>query len=202
MIGEVDRLQLFLLSVVASFCQVLVTVLAGLTAFIFVPYFETGITNWELASCISIVLLLLLVPFLARYFPARIHEKLEVLRSFPLHLLLNALLLSALRYAVYVFQFVLLLSVAIPSLSLAQAFAGVAVSYLLVTVIPTFSFTEILVRGSVAGAVFSGISGLHLEFEDAFYVAILLWLINVALPSLAGTFFVFRLRFFQTGNGK
>lgn len=200
MIREGDRTELFLLSTVASFCQVAVTVLAGLVALFWFP--DYGKIVSELWGILAFVLLLLLAPFLIRFLPVAWREKLQALKQFPARLFIRAFLLSAIRYSVYVFQFLLLLWLVAPLMSWPEALAGITVSYLLVTVIPTFSFTEIFVRGSVAGAVFSGLTQIPVMFDKAFYVAILLWLINVAVPSLVGSVFVFRLKFFKSKSGK
>lgn len=200
MIREGDRTELFLLSAVAGFCQVSVTVVAGLVALFCLPHYEKVVGQlWEI---LVFVFILLLAPLWIRFLPAPWREKIEMLKQFPARLFVRALLLSALRYAVYVFQFLLLLSLVAPRISWSEGLAGITVSYLLVTVIPTFSFTEIFVRGSVAGAVFSGLTQIPVMFEKAFYVAVLLWLINVAVPSLVGSVFVFRLKFFSSKPGK
>lgn len=195
MTKEGNRAELLLLTFVASFCQVGVTILAGMIAAF------TGNFHWEnLSENFSEyeTYYLWLVPVAFAVFAVlliRFVRKKQI--RFPavsLVTFLNVFGLSAIRYAVYVLQFVILLSMVVPELDWAIAFSGVALSYLLVTIIPTFSLTEVLVRGSVAGIVFSQTA---IPADTAFYVAVLLWMINVAVPALIGSVFVFRLKFFR-----
>jgi hypothetical protein len=191
-----DRVHLLLLSFVSSFCQVAVTIACGLVALLLAP---SNLQLHELYYSKTYYLylaafLVIFLPPVVRVIAQRNREKLEVLARFPPRKFAAAIGLSFFRYVVYSGQFLLLLSLT-PGFDLRAAAVCIAVAYLLVTIIPTFSITEVLVRGSVAGAVFST---TEVSFGDAFYVAVILWAINVALPALAGCIFVFRLRFFKS----
>lgn len=199
MLKDRDRVGLLLLTFVAGFCQVTVTVLAGLWGLLlYVPVDEL---SWHFSKYERMYLWLLppLMFGAIVFFLAFIRQRNIRVPRIPMLVFLQTLGLSALRYAVYVLQFVLLLSLVAPALNWKMATACVSVCYLLVTVLPTFSLTEVLVRGSVAGIVFSA---MPLVSDEAVYVAILLWLINVATPSLLGSVFVFRLKFFRNSSAE
>lgn len=107
------------------------------------------------------------------------------------------LALSALRYLVYLFQFMLLLRAAGIDLDAFLLAAAVAVTYGLITLIPTFAFTEIVVRGSAAAAVIGGMSGNE---PAALSAALVLWAVNVGLPAIAGIWPVLHFRFFKADD--
>ena len=66
---------------------------------------------------------------------------------------------------------------------------------LIISIIPTIAITEISVRGSVAVSLFGLISFNTIGILSA---ALALWIINLVLPALIGTFFVFSLKFFRS----
>jgi hypothetical protein len=78
----------------------------------------------------------------------------------------------------------------------------IPVVYFVISVVPTIALAELGIRGSVS--IF--ILGLYYKssgtFTDEISMGILaassvLWLINLILPALIGTIFVFNLKFFR-----
>ncbi|HLG02318.1 MAG TPA: hypothetical protein VI731_01905 [Bacteroidia bacterium] len=200
MTKEGDRLQLLLLSFISSFCQVAVTVFAGLVSLVFLYAFtetgDSGLTINHFLFAFIALGLIITFPFYVELLPGKVREKFTVLATFPLWLFSKAVFYSLIRYAVYVFQFLLLLYAAPGSYGATgweTVMAGICITYLLVTIIPTFSLTEVLVRGSVAGAV---LSAQGLSFTTAFNAAVVLWIINVVIPAIVGGVCVFNLKFF------
>lgn len=195
-----DRVELLLLSFVASFCQVFVTILAGILSLMLMGmrYEQTLFTSTELLLLIVSGIIFCFLPLWIKFLPARWKEKAKVISNFPRKKLVQAILISAVRYLVYVGQFLLLLSMFPENFDLKIYFYLITISYFIVTIIPTFSFTEVLVRGTVAGTVFGSYDEQILPI--AFMVAVLLWTINVAIPSLIGSVFVLKLKFFKSGN--
>lgn len=194
---EGNRLNLLVLSAISSFCQVMVTVLAGIWALFLSS--SSFFPDRFLLSDLEKIWLWILVPLTAGIISFAIsflrHSK-KISVRVTIGDFLKVTGLSAARYAVYALQFALLLRLVAAHYNFSEALTGVCICYLLVTIIPTFSVTELLVRGSVAGIVFSD-TQLMGGGNGAVFVAMLLWLVNVALPSLAGTVFVFRLKFFR-----
>lgn len=187
---EEDRVPLLFLSFVCSFCQVVITFFAGITGMLLLED-NAGLSRNETLFIYVAGLIFCCTPLLLPVLPAKWKERTKQLRQFPLTVFSKILFLSALRYAVYVFQFLLIIQMLKPELFCLEILACIMVSYLVVTLIPTFSFTEVFIRGSIAALIFSAAG-----FERiGFIAAILLWLINVAVPSLVGTVYVFRLKF-------
>jgi uncharacterized membrane protein YbhN (UPF0104 family) len=120
--------------------------------------------------------------------------------------LLRILFLSLFRYIIFSLQFYLILSFL--GLSLPVFRAGIFISsvFFITTIIPSIAFSELGLRGSVAISLF----GFY--FADLYHVSngILvtdnwklvtatsaLWLINLIIPAIIGSLFIFRLRFFK-----
>ncbi len=101
---------------------------------------------------------------------------------------------STLRYLVYSLQFFLMLRICGVESSGIDLCWAIAVNYLAVTIIPSMMFTEIIVRGTVAGGVIGGLCG---NPGAAALAAIVLWMINVGVPAGVGLFFVKNLTFFS-----
>jgi hypothetical protein len=69
-----------------------------------------------------------------------------------------------------------------------------ALTFLSMSVIPTIALTEIGVRGSVAIYFFGFLSENVIGIMTA---AFTLWIINLVIPALIGTLFVYQLKFFR-----
>ena len=98
-------------------------------------------------------------------------------------LLARVLLLSVLRYAVFTVQFLVLLMV-FADLTITEALFAIPVAFLVSTLIPTVMLTELGVRGSVAVAL---ISPQLAQDRGVFLASTALWLVNIAVPALAGS---------------
>ena len=111
---------------------------------------------------------------------------------FTKQLIIQLLLWSVLRYTVFIMQFILIIKIfGIETVS-SKLIAGISIYFLLTTVIPMFSFIEPAIRSAIALFVFSG-SGIP---ELALVIsAILLWVLNIVFPSIAGYYFIVKEKF-------
>ena len=67
----------------------------------------------------------------------------------------------------------------------------IAMTFFVMSVVPTFAITEIGVRGAIAAFFFGKLTSDVLPVLNATFS---LWLINLAIPALIGTFFIFHFR--------
>ena len=72
-----------------------------------------------------------------------------------------------------------------------QFYTAVAIVFLIITIVPTIALTELAIRGSVAVAVIGLFGGNSLHILEASF---LLWLINLVLPAIAGSFTLLTLK--------
>ncbi len=217
---KTDPLKAILLTIVGSFSQLLVTIVLGTVAYvIFAPHYLPLVmfeSTW-LVRGFSITLIIISLVSLFAFFnisvlhrisillPAkhsqRIKTGIDAMADCPKPLLLKTLLLSTIRYLVFSIQFFLAIRLMELNFTMAQCMLVIPVLYLVLAAIPTVALTEIGVRGSVSVFLFGllyGNTGLDSEAALAVVSAsTLIWLLNIAVPSLAGVLVVFRLKFFR-----
>ncbi len=178
---------------VASFAQLIMTLLVGVMGFAF-TYSDYHL---KINPVIIVVLLIVFTLFLLLvYFKV---NKLEVLLNkityfrkkqvfnalsdFSTVELINIFLLSLIRYLVFSIQFYLvLIAFNIPLVSVNNILL-IPVCFMLASFIPSILISEIGIRGAVAVFVFGTITNMEFQIIMA---SILLWMINVALPALIG----------------
>ena len=107
------------------------------------------------------------------------------------------LLLSLLRYIVFSYQYYLLLGFFGLDLYLTEAFMFIAMIYFIVALIPTVALTEIGIKGSAAVFLLSGYYGNEIGVIAASFS---LWIVNLAIPSLAGAVLLYRVKIFRDKN--
>lgn len=195
-----SRISASALTVLGSVSQVLVTLVVGSACLVFMHWTGRVLpapAGWPLHQTVLVPLLISLVALLFFLRPVllrRVLDKLPFLRRYDQHFavlseqrtttLFVVLLLSLLRYGVFVAQFVLLLGIFGSAPSSADAVLAVPVIFLLTTVTPTMMLTELGVRAGVAVAM---LVPLGASVEDATWATTLLWSINVLLPALVGS---------------
>jgi len=217
---KTDPLKAILLTIVGSFSQLLVTIIAGTVAYIlFAPKYLPPILfdiTWLVRgfsltlAIVSLVLIFIyfnisvlhrvsiLIP--AKY-SERIKNSIDAIADCPKRLLLKTGLFSSLRYLVFSTQFYLAIRLMDLSFTIAQCMLAIPVIFLVLAAIPTGILTELGVRGSVSVFLFGFITGANgLDAKATLAVvsaSTLIWFINIAFPSLAGVLVVFRLKFFR-----
>ncbi|MDK2910873.1 MAG: hypothetical protein PWR20_2441 [Bacteroidales bacterium] len=137
----------------------------------------------------------------------RIRSWIGVLGFYSRREMLEILFLSLLRYLVFTFQYVILLKMYGLDLSLGALLTGIPVIIMLLVVVPSVALSELGVRNSVALFVFGLMLPAGMKNDPLIDISIIaaatsLWLINVAIPAIIGSFFVFKLRFFPSNGNK
>ena len=206
-----NRIKAAMLTFVGNIAQMIVTVSLGCVAWIF---FSKEKFIWiSLIISLIIIVLLLVVYFnihilkhLQKLIPTRWKEKTEqymdVFGSFSRRDLAQILLLAFAKYAVYSLQFVLLIWAFDVPLTYFGSMVPVMMTYLLMTVIPFITITEIAVRGSVCIFVFEKwliMNDIGAEFSMmVFSASTMLWLYNLAIPAIIGLIFIRKLKFIRS----
>jgi hypothetical protein len=223
-LDRASRFEGTLITVLGSMSQLLVTILTGSAALlIFIPFwpgphaFIHGYLFYILVAVVVLLNLIMVALFLNVSFLSSLKEKilrtkLKKLRRFfrvfafyHSRELITILGMSSLRYVVFATQFYLLLRLFSVPVPYPEALMVISLIYFVMAIIPTVLITELGIRGSVS-LYFFGIyfTGGNADMETlnfgVFAASTLLWFINVALPAVVGTLFVFRLRFFRKSS--
>ena len=199
---KADKIKAAILSVLGSMAQLLITILAGLTALLVYLWQTKSAEHFYFYCSILFLCLLFGGLLILLFFNASVlaywFYKLKRFRAYRRYAfvlayhnaqeLLPILLISALRYLVFSVQFyflLLLLGVEIPFW---YAIEMIALTFLVMAVVPTLALTEIGVRGSVAIYFIGSFSTNNFGILTASFT---LWIINLAIPALIGSIAVF-----------
>ena len=206
-----NRFKAAMLTFVGNIAQMLVTVSLGCIAWIFFTH-EKYYWYVLILSLIIIVLGYLLyfnihiLKHLQRLIPKkwrpRAEKYMEIFGSYSKKDLAVILLIAFAKYAVYSLQFVILIWAFDVPLNYLEAMVPIMLTYLLMTVIPFITITEIAVRGSVCIYVFEAWL-TRLVISAAFSMMVfsastMLWLYNLAIPAIIGLFFIRKLKFIRS----
>ena len=210
---KADRIQGVLITVIGSMSQLLTTIVFGLIGILLLPNlmpgFEALLTEFVFAYPIMLFVIILLSVLLVILFlnaslfsvllsKVKIFSKFNnyniVFTFYESSELLEALLYSVARYVVFTTQFFILLHIFGVDISYIDSIILTTVMLFVISVIPTIAITEIGVRGSVALFLFGLVSSNTVGILSATFV---MWIINLLLPALIGTFFIFSLKFFR-----
>jgi len=216
-----NHLEGILITIIGSLAQIVVTISIGLFCFLtFIDKYirvSYQVQEYLFSGLILLIPLLvfiillfyfnisLLSDFIIRYMPGkwdRFRTYAQVFKNYNSKELLKVLLLSLLRYVIFSTQFFLLIRIFGADLPLGHAMILIPVIYLVMAIIPSVALTELGVRGSVSifviGLYFTrfgiGDNGTEMAILASSSV---LWLINLIIPAIFGTFFVFSLKFFR-----
>lgn len=103
--------------------------------------------------------------------------------SFPLYV--HVLGIAALRYLVFLGQFILVLHYWVPELPLHQSLASVPLVLFMVSVLPSMVLAKLGVREWVMVAVIAPLAGNE---QGLILASFSIWSVNLALPALVGVF--------------
>ncbi len=208
---EENRIKAIPLTIAGSISQLLVTMIMGCAGLIFLRFFLQGTSNalsilpdfWgSVAIYFSISVTVLLFLFYIRLgWLVRMMEKvpalskavkhITVLDEFEANQLLRILLLSLLRYLVFVVQYVLVMQVMQVGVGGWLSFWLISVFYLVLAIIPTIGFLELPVRAKTSLELMKLYSGNTLGIGTA---ALAIWVINLVIPALIGSLLILSIK--------
>ncbi len=209
-----NRWQGVILTIVGSISQLITTLCMGIISLlIFYPFFNLT-DAMEFALVIGLVfsffilltfyfnvsLLLGLIKKIKWLQP--IVKYVSVLNKVQTSDLIIVLLYSFLRHIIFSLQFYLLFRFAGLEIEIYHSFVVTSIIFFILAAIPTITLSEFGIRGSVTIFIFT------LFFQNTIYdtqllnlqvvsAAFLLWIINLAIPAVIGSFFILKLKFFN-----
>jgi uncharacterized membrane protein YbhN (UPF0104 family) len=119
----------------------------------------------------------------------------KILEDVDANILLRILFLSFFRYCVFMLQYYLIFSVFGVSLTLFQTFGSISVVFLVMAIVPTFTFlTELGLRWEASIQLVELFSANTVGiFAGSFGI----WLINLVVPALAGSLLIVGIKLFK-----
>jgi hypothetical protein len=198
-----NRPTITLLHFVNGMFQLSITILVGIAALIFKLDSGNGIgsTQFLMINIFSGLLLAFFLLFVFKFnlfqkkilglFKKKLSTK-ELSYSFTKHSIGTLLSLSVIRYVVFTSQFLLILKLFYTGSLTTSIFASVSVYFLLTTILPMISVIEPAIRAAIAVLVFNGTEINEISLVTT---AVLVWLINIVLPSIVGYVIIVKEKF-------
>ena len=201
------RLRAISLTILGSMSQLLITILVGTVGLILMKYFSLagskvfnvlpGLLNDTLiwfgilfSTCLAMIYFRInwFINFIARIsFFKKAATYIEVLNTFSGKQMLRILLLSLLRYLVFILQYILLLQVMKVGIGFVLSFWLLSVFYLIMAMAPTIGFIELPLRAAASVELLKLYSSNILGIQAA---TLGIWLINLVLPALIGSLLI------------
>ena len=214
-VKEGKRLASISLTIVCSIAQLLITLAVGIAGLLYMRYcLDQQLTpdklylglwlNTLLSVAFPLLLSLTIIYFrlswvlkILRKIPGirRYLAYIKVLENFDATILLRILFLSFARYIVFLIQYGLVFPLFGVFLSLGQIGGGVSVVFLVMALVPTFTFlTELGLRWEAS------IQALELFSTNTvgiFAASFAIWLINLIIPALIGSLLILSIKLFK-----
>lgn len=188
------RKKIMLTNLISNMLQMSVTVLLGTIGFVlFASSYHVDLDYYKMGRFVIIlssILLLTAFGFKQNRFKIKGFSLGRVklfFKDFPKQKLLVGFGLSFLRYLIFSFQFYVLLHLFKVNMPYLEAMLAITTMYFIASIIPSIFIFDVVIKGSIAVYIFSflGINALIILSTVS-----LMWLLNFALPSVFGSFYV------------
>ena len=197
-----NKIKASLMSLIGSLMQLVVTIVFGVLAYCLLEHTHTGyFQTKQLISANAVFLLLIVLLTITLFiffmrmnkFP-KLKKYIDVFKIYSKKELSFIFFMSLARYIVFSIQYYFALKIFGINGEIIILLSLIAVTFFITSVIPTFALTEIAVRTGVAIYCFGVICSAHASIAAS---SLFLWLINLGVPALIGSFFVWKLKFFK-----
>lgn len=159
--------------------------------------------DWALYGCVILMIALLCIYFEISWlikvleripFISKFSYFIQKLEDFGWRELLKVLVISLIRYSVFVVQYLLLLQVFNVGISVVTSLWLITVMFLALAIVPTIALAELGVRGKISIFLFGIFSTNTIGIV---LTASTIWLINLVAPALAGSLFVLGVKLYR-----
>ncbi len=199
------KLQGITVTIIGSFAQLIVTGFLGMIGLVYYITFVVQHT-WLYILLFSSILLCLFLGYFyfnlkqilewsAKFsFLKKIITYIEIVRQFDKRQLVKILMFSFFRYAIYTIQFLLLFKLLLVEAPILNLLFTVWVIFWAMAIVPTIAIAEVGIRGETALFFLSPICTNSLGIVSS---TILLWLINLIIPALIGSLYIFKMKIYE-----
>jgi uncharacterized membrane protein YbhN (UPF0104 family) len=204
---EGNRLKTISITIVGSISQLMITVLMGFLGILVLreglearqvlsPVWMKVIIYGVLLALVVITIIYFRLSWIIKWIdriPAiqRFTYLIKALEDFHFSLLIKLLLLSALRFSVFILQYYLLFPLFGVEITWLQCLWTVSVSFLVMAAIPTIAILELPLRGNVMTTILALYTANSLGVG---FTAAAIWLINLIVPAVVGSVLILGLR--------
>ncbi len=213
-VNDGNRLKAVTLSIAGSISQLIITLLLGTGGMFFilfqlpadsatVPYFTPFLIKFLLYLNTCLVLLFLLFFFRLSWI-VRIIEKIpafsklakyvSVLENFHANILLRLLVISFMRYIVFVIQYIFMMHLLNVGIAWWQSFWILSLLFWVLAIVPSFAIAEIGIRGKFGLALLGLFSNNKTGIVAVMFS---IWLFNLFIPAVTGGLLIISKKYFK-----
>ena len=192
---------------VGSFGQNVITNVLGAGAFVWFLFSFVHLNRWLMAgitvSAIGFMAIMLAFYFNIKWmvsllnsvkFLKKFHRFFDIMGKYKTAELLNIMWFCLARFFVFTFQYYLVIHLLIPEIPIWEMALMMFVFFFIQSAVPSMDIADVGVRSYTADKIFSFVTDQHI----AIMVAVsLIYIINLVIPAFLGTFFIFKLKFFD-----
>ena len=185
---KTETKTIIFLNLICNGIQMILTVVFGLLGLLYLGYFK-----WSLII-IGVVLVLYIISFFSKNVTVKgysVGKLISKINQVPKKIHKKNNVLAIMRYLVFSNQYYFLFlffDVHLPYLTI---MASIAAVYFLASSLPNFQFLDFAVKGSIAVFFFEKLGVSHLV---TLFVTTLMWLLNIVLPVVIGSYFVLKFK--------
>jgi hypothetical protein len=172
----------------SSFAQLIVTLCIGSMAILFfTPIYPSLRWISPLLGVVTLFFYFYKIPFLDRF---TAWSLIQIKTSIKVDLLL----LSLGRYLIFSFQYLWVANILNLPIESDQIFVAVSILFLCLSILPTISVTELVVRGQLLIFI---LAPIYTDSIRILSLSSIIWLINFLIPSIIGAFILIGYRYKQ-----
>jgi hypothetical protein len=188
------RKRIVLLNLLGNMAQMTITSIFGVVGFIiFVNRYQIDVNYYRVVKFGFILIMISLFTIFG------VKQKRYKIRGYSIDRILDYvkgittkthvinLSLSLIRYLIFSFQFYFLLTLFGVEVDYTKAMVVITSMYFLASIVPSISIFDVVIKGSVAVFLFGFVEVNELTILS---IILLMWLLNFAIPSLFGSYFV------------
>lgn len=169
-----------------TFLHLSLIIMAGVTSMAFILIVLMLIFYFHIQWLVS---LLNSIKFLRKF-----HRFFDIMGKYKTIELMNIMWFCLARFLAFTFQYYLLISMLVPQIPILQMTLIMFVFFFINSAIPSLDMLDLGVRSFTAGTLFSYIT--HQTIAIVVSVS-LVYIINLVIPAILGSIFVFKLKFFD-----
>nr|WP_240475129.1 lysylphosphatidylglycerol synthase domain-containing protein [Tamlana sedimentorum] len=199
-----NRKKVLLVNLLHNSLQMLVTTVIGVAGFlVFSSNFRLQINYFKLSLILVIIIvsaILIIFSLKNKKFKIKgfsFYKLKSLFLKFPKQNLILGGFYSLVRYAVFSFQFYILLQLFHVNIGYLQAMIIISTMYFLSSIIPSIFIFDVLIKGSIAVYLFSYV---HVNELTVLSIVCLMWIFNFVIPSLIGSVYVLKFKLPTTNS--
>jgi hypothetical protein len=192
---------------VGSFGQNVITNVMGAIALVWFCYTFLQLNALALAG-ITVLAIVFATLFLVLYFNIKwlvwllnrvsflkkFHRFFDIMGTYKFAELVNIMCFCLTRFFIFSFQYYLVIHLLIPDIPFHDVILMVFIVFFVQSALPSLDLLDVPVRATAAATVFHYVTDQQIAIIAAFSS---IWLINLIIPAILGSVFIFKLKFFD-----